>query len=124
MAKKFQKKDLEKYLKAQKRKPTKKSVLAQVRDGDIISPYSNKKPKGRSRKIILESKRGTKQENPAVCAECKMLSTVWSYSKSNYGRVNLCRPCKSLVFDRSFGKIDALDLANTGGKFEGNRHKH
>ncbi len=102
----------------------KKSIIAQLRDGDIPNPYANNRTQVKNRKIILESKKGTKQEVPAKCVECKMLATVWSYSKSNYGRVNICRSCKAIVFDRSFGKIDALDLANTGGRFEGNRHKH
>ncbi len=75
-------------------------------------------------KIILESKRGTRIDNQTLCDGCAMITTVWSYRESNYGRVNLCAKCKVYVFDNSFGSLDALDYAETGGRFEGNRSKH
>lgn len=74
--------------------------------------------------IILESKRGTKIESTTRCSECHGLAdVVWRYAKSNFGVVHLCRFCKAIVFDRSFGEIDAMDSALTGG-FETNPRKH
>ena len=58
------------------------------------------------------------------CSECGLSANVlWRYSKSNRGVVYLCRRCKPIVFDRSFGEVDAMKCAWTS-HFESNRRRH
>lgn len=67
-----------------------------------------KKPR---KKVYLESQRGTRIAGSAMCADCERTDmTVWEYADSNYGRIRLCAVCKIEAFERSFGKIDALDM--------------
>ena len=80
-----------------------------------------------SSEFTLVSKRGTRVAKETTCDECLTIhGTVWYYAQSSIGPVNLCARCKEIVRARSFmrGSIDALDLAHTGGRFEGNRRKH
>ena len=75
--------------------------------------------------VYLESKRGTKINEIKHCNNCGQLSKpVWRYSKSNFDEVFLCESCKYEVWDRSFGRIDAMDHADSGGAFEMNRRRH
>ena len=61
--------------------------------------------------VILISQRGQRLET-GYCRECRSYqSPVWTYRESNHGRVSLCSRCKPEVFDRSFGRLDALDHA-------------
>jgi len=76
--------------------------------------------------LTLISKRGTRLTKTTKCDECLTThGTVWHYSHSSQGPVNLCARCKEIAQSRSAANsIDALDLAHTGGSFEGNRRKH
>ena len=76
--------------------------------------------------VLLVSKRGSKHNITALCDECGHFShKLWKYARSDRGSVFLCDRCKPYVYERSFGSIDALDHAETGGhRFEGNRHRH
>jgi hypothetical protein len=75
--------------------------------------------------IRLISRRGEKYNSKITCDECGgVTSTAWKYLKTNRGEVYLCSRCKPYVFNRSFGSTDALDHAETGGFFEGNRSRH
>ena len=69
-----------------------------------------------SSKIILKSRRGTRiRGGEQQCSECGYPDKVlWKYAKSNFGMVYLCWSCKAKVFDRSFGKIDATEMAYSG----------
>lgn len=82
-----------------------------------------------SKKIIgelyLQSKRGIRITERTECNVCGYpASPVWRYAQSNHGVVHLCNQCKPRTWDHSFGKLDAMDVAYTGGQFEGNRSKH
>jgi len=76
--------------------------------------------------LTLISKRGTRLTKKTKCDECLTThGTIWHYSQSSRGPVNLCAKCKEIAQSRSAANsIDALDLAHTGGSFEGNRRKH
>jgi len=75
--------------------------------------------------LKLISRRGTRVDGARVCAECGRLKTpVWHYTRSSRGEVCICTFCKPRVFNRSFGKLDALDFAQRGGGFESNRRNH
>lgn len=75
-------------------------------------------------KLRLESKRG-RQVGCGHCANCGRFElSLWRYNKSTIGPANLCTACKNLALDRSFGKIDALDRSEAGGRFEGSRRRH
>jgi hypothetical protein len=77
------------------------------------------------KRVYLESRRGTRVEGPRACTECKQSrAVVWRYARSNLGEVHLCAVCKVRAFERSFGKIDALDMSVSGGAFESNRRRH
>jgi hypothetical protein len=74
--------------------------------------------------LILVSQRGTKVTRTARCSECGYsASTLWRYSESNRGVVYLCSSCRPIVFDRSFGEVDAIDRAWISA-FETNPRKH
>jgi hypothetical protein len=76
-------------------------------------------------KVILVSKRGIRIQQKMLCDSCHVNSSViWHYADSNRGAVNICGRCKSVVFNRSFGKIDAMTNALQGGSFESNRRRH
>ena len=88
-----------------------------------MGKWDNWREKLAEDKLRLESRRGSKV-GPGRCAECNRPDLeLWRYSRSNRGEVHLCRPCKDVVFDRSFGRLDALDFAEPGG-FESNRRRH
>jgi DNA-directed RNA polymerase subunit M/transcription elongation factor TFIIS len=75
-------------------------------------------------KIVLISKRGIRVKD-GRCDECGMLEkVVWRYAQSNCGTVYICDRCKPKILDSSFGRIDALDTAISGGAFETNPHRH
>lgn len=75
--------------------------------------------------VVLESKKGSRVMGTHICKECGTpTQSGFMYSRSNLGSIVLCPRCKPTVFNRSFGNIDALDHALTGGRFEGNRSKH
>jgi hypothetical protein len=58
-------------------------------------------PKG-AINIILTS-RGGQRIGEGICAECGVeRSSLWHYSESNQGAVDICSGCKPNVFDRSF----------------------
>ena len=66
----------------------------------------------RSITLYLNSKRGKRIGNPVgVCFECgDMRIPLWAYSSTNKGPVQICTKCKRNAFNRSFHKIDALDM--------------
>ena len=73
----------------------------------------------------LISKRSSKLLDGGTCANCKKsYPLLWRYAESTIGSLNLCTDCKPLLLDFSFGKMDALDHAVTGGGFEQNRRRH
>lgn len=81
--------------------------------------------------IILQSKKGQRQEHKGICNSCHMSKNpIYKYSKSNVGVVFLCNPCKTKVFERSFGSLtlkrDNLIGKNiySGGAWETNRQRH
>lgn len=104
--------------------------LIEQRDFDKHIEQTHPKPtfgpaqsEGRKGIIVLISKRGVR-EGDGTCDNCGMRHTsVWHYKESNQGRVCLCGVCKQTVFDRSFGRIDAMDHAVTSS-FETNRRRH
>ena len=74
---------------------------------------------------IVPSKRRTQHTAPEFCDQCEEFrQNVWRYDASNRGAVYICGQCVPVVMDRSFGGIDALDRAVSGGHFEGNRRRH
>lgn len=78
-----------------------------------------------SEHLILESRRGILIEKRQKCSSCEdYKNKLWQYSKSNYGIVLLCENCKRNAFNRSFGKIDVMSLAVSGGAFELGRRRH
>jgi hypothetical protein len=104
--------------KTHKRKISKNDVNLIIRPKAIIENNSDLR-------IILNSKRGTRIQQKAICDSCHVNSSViWHYADSNQGAVNICGRCKSTVFNRSFGKIDAMTNALQGGRFESNRRRH
>jgi len=81
--------------------------------------------------VVLESRKGKRIEERKKCARCELYSSpVYRYAKSNLGVVHLCIPCKSKVFESSFGSLSSENenligkLVLSGGKWESNRHKH
>jgi hypothetical protein len=80
-------------------------------------------PVGRDNRLILESRRGTRMPIPMQCDECRVLKQVFRYSKSSFGIAFVCIACKSVVFGRSFGSVDAMNLAFQGGSSESNRRR-
>ena len=62
------------------------------------------------KKLVLVSRRGRRLDESHCCAECGHAEKpLWVYKESNLGEALVCRFCKPKVFDRSFGRIDALD---------------
>jgi hypothetical protein len=78
--------------------------------------------------IKLASKRCRWVDNSQnrCCDECHTRGEkkLWRYSRSNQGTICLCSRCKRIVLDRSFGPIDAQDVALEGGAFETNPRRH
>ena len=69
-------------------------------------------------KLILQSRRGVRIKEPRRCNECcTMKDGLWRYAKSSEGEVYLCDRCKPIVFDRSFGEVDAFNFV-VDGDFE------
>jgi hypothetical protein len=84
------------------------------------------RPKG---KLQLISKRGTRVEGWRCCSRCSnQFMATWRYAESTWGVVYLCMDCKDRVGRpgerKRRRKLDALDLAYSGGRFEGNRRRH
>ena len=53
--------------------------------------------------LTLTSRRG-QRIGKGICAECGVEQlSLWHYSESNQGPVDICSGCKPDVFDRSFG---------------------
>lgn len=96
----------------------------------IVSAASNIHPaKSESTEVelVLYSKRATRVEKTHRCEECHAPNSAqWNYADSNRGTVYLCTGCKEIVRVRSFNikEIDALNLSDTGGSFEGNKRRH
>jgi hypothetical protein len=58
---------------------------------------------GRVINIILTS-RGGRRVGKGICVVCGIEQlSLWHYSESNQGAVDICSGCKPNVFDRSFG---------------------
>lgn len=75
--------------------------------------------------LILESKKAEWVNEKRVCDKCLSINnSLWKYSKSSKGVVYLCSRCKPIVYTKSFGNKDALDVAQQGGRFESNRRKY
>lgn len=89
------------------------------------SQSKKKEKKERKPQLQLISKRGTRVEGTRKCSKCKKtFNALWRYAESTQGTVYFCMSCKSKVRSSTKRKIDALDLAYTGGRFEGNRRRH
>jgi hypothetical protein len=91
------------------------------------SAKSNEKK--RTPKLKLISKRGTRVEGRRNCSKCgSQFTATWRYAESTQGTVYLCMGCagrvKRIGGRKGGRKLDALDLAYSGGRFEGNRRKH
>jgi hypothetical protein len=91
-----------------------------------MKPIPKKVRKRKRPKLRLISKRGTRIAERRACDRCaKSFAMTWRYAESTRGTVHLCTACKGKVpRPRSQKKIDALDRAYTGGRFEGNRSRH
>jgi hypothetical protein len=77
--------------------------------------------------VKLLSHRGKTLQGSFPCCSCgRVVNNPTRYSQSNVGPVTLCASCKSRIRRESFPQkeYDALDLAETGGFFEGNRRRH
>jgi hypothetical protein len=75
--------------------------------------------------LQLASKRGRRLEGLRKCDECRLRAVVtWRYGSTNRGEIHLCSVCRPVVYERSFGRGDALDVAMSGGQWEANRRKH
>lgn len=85
-----------------------------------------RKPVPENKELTLISKRSTRVNQRMLCDECSTIhNTLWRFSETSKGTVHLCTVCKNDAWARSsFDAPDALDLASTGGQFEGNRRKH
>lgn len=106
------------------RNPASGSAKAAIPDESrAVSTKLTKKHRRRARhRIFLESRRGVRVSCPAICDDCKrMREDLWAYARSTLGPVRLCGVCKVQAFERSFGSIDALDMAYSGGAFESSR---
>jgi hypothetical protein len=76
-------------------------------------------------KLLLDTKRAKRIDESSICDECcEYVRVVWRYSYSNRGPVKLCTSCRAAALDWSFGKLDALDYAWSGGAVEMNRRRH
>lgn len=74
--------------------------------------------------LRLISQRGTRIHVPCMCNICnKTTSPTWHYKESTKGSVNVCLLCRPALLDKSFGKLDALDHAVSGGGFETSRRR-
>ena len=90
-----------------------------------VKQYKSEAKPTKKLPLVLTSRRGTRVDDGTPCTSCgRKDMTVWRYRESNYGVVHLCCNCKSKVFERSFGKVDALDRAVSGGGIETNRRRH
>jgi len=68
---------------------------------------SNTRLRGKSSNLKLISRDGHRA-GPGRCAECGFeQSQLWQYAESNHGPVEICSGCKPLVFERSFGAVEA-----------------
>ncbi|MEW6194843.1 MAG: hypothetical protein AB1521_06795 [Bacteroidota bacterium] len=81
-------------------------------------------------RVILESRKGKRIIERKKCSRCEVYtSPVYRYAQSNLGVVHLCLPCKTKVFEASFGSITSENenlighRVLSGGKWESNRHK-
>jgi hypothetical protein len=64
--------------------------------------------------IMLISRTGSRSGG-GRCSECDLeRSSIWHYSESNRGPVDICSTCKPNVFERSFGnsKVGLIKTAN------------
>ncbi len=109
----------------QKKNPSSSRVDTAVQYAEIVASKKTSFESKKNNNIELLSKRGTRISERVDCSSCGYPSSpVWRYSKSNYGIVHLCQDCKTHIWDKSFGKVDAMQVAFSGGRFEGNRSKH
>lgn len=66
-------------------------------------------------KLVLFSKGGRRVFDRSTCAECGVIVTnSWFYKNSSKGQVYICLRCKDTVFERSFERVDLLDLTLPG----------
>lgn len=101
------------------------STLRNFNAESETSHKSSSSKSARREPITLFSKRGTRINKLMSCDSCLSTEIVlWHYAESSRGQVNICGKCKSGLFNRSFGRKDALDLAFQGGAFESNRRRH
>lgn len=76
-------------------------------------------------RLYLISHKGMRIESPFSCTECSTFAKpVWRYAESNAGEVYLCSRCKPRVLNRSFDKLDAMNVSMQAGRFESNRRRH
>lgn len=81
------------------------------------------KKKSSKKTFDLANKRGTRLTQ-GPCSRCGLVrKPVWRYRDSTFDEIFLCSECKTVAFDESRKKIDALNWS-TGGGFESNRRRH
>lgn len=98
---------------------------ADIPTPEFIDHRSTVHDHGKRRPLHLVSRRGKRFEGLSRCDECLRLHPeIWKYKQSSRGEVGLCGRCKGIVLDRSFGRVDAMSRALTGGGFETNRRRH
>ena len=111
----------------QKQSPSRSSVETKVINAtelEVSRKHTSHKS-ARREPITLISKRGTRINKLMSCDSCLSTEIVlWHYAESSRGEINICGRCKSGLFNRAFGRKDALDLAFQGGAFESNRRRH
>jgi hypothetical protein len=83
--------------------PSKKSFSTYHAKMASSLPPKNMHQPSAQKSIILISRSG-RRAGPGRCAECGLEQpALWHYSESNLGPVDICGPCKTTVFERSFG---------------------
>jgi len=80
--------------------------------------------------IRLISKKSKRIDKRSKCNRCDgYYNTVYRYSDSNQGLVNLCLRCKEIIREKSFGSIQIHQegliskFVYSGGAWETNRKK-
>jgi hypothetical protein len=86
---------------------TYKARIASTFPPKVVTKSTVAKQTGKTRgaaDIILTTRAG-RRAGKGLCAECGLEQlTLWHYSESNLGPVDICSECKANVFDRSFGQ--------------------
>ena len=86
---------------------TYKARIASTFPPKVVTKSTVVKKTGKARgaaNIILTTRDGKRIGN-GFCSGCGVEQlTLWHYSESNLGPVDICNECKADIFDRSFGQ--------------------